>query len=395
MSFAGGTGQTPDKLYYDITITNLQTKTTPPPIAYFNESRNTPFVYKPEDYYFSIIRFTLDTPTLPVFVPDIVPFSSNRDLTIYTFTLSWTNPVAPFQTFTQQTPVTFIPQDKEATPPSPPSSTTNGLQNNLGGYYNIYNYQYWIYLCNNALTQCFNDLNTQVTGAGLALPTTNAPVLNFDTQNNIGILIADQAGYDYTVSDHIKIYFNPAMYQLFSSFPVIIENLTTSTLGINLLIDTNTFGGSNLVQYPPTSPTYTAIQVFQEYSTIALWTPITSIVFCSNTLPIVPNQVSAPLLFLDGRVLTSGNNSNIAQVITDFVSDTGIYKPNIVYNPQAEYRLIELQGNRPLTNVDVTIFWKNRVGELIPFRLSSGSTATIKVLFTKKGAVTKDRSAYY
>jgi hypothetical protein len=176
------------------------------------------------------------------------------------------------------------------------------------------------------------------------------------------------------------------MYQLFSSFPVVINNLTSSLLGINLQIDTNTYGGSNLVQYPPTSPTYTAIQVFQEYSTIALWTPITSIVFCSNTLPIVPNQVSAPLLFYDGRVITSGNNSNIAQVITDFVSDTGIYKPNIVYNPQAEYRLVELQGNRPLTNVDISIFWKNRFGELIPFRLSSGSSATIKILFSKKGS---------
>jgi hypothetical protein len=392
MSFAGGTGQTPDKLYYDITITNLQTKTTPPPIASFNESRNIPFVYKPEDYFFSIIRFTLDTPTLPILTPDIVPFSSNRNLTIYSFTLQWTNPVAPFQTFTEQTPIIFIPQDQQADLPNPPSLTSNGLQNNLGGYYNIYNYQYWIFLCNNTLTQCFNDLNTQVLAAGLSLPTVNAPVLTFDTQNNIGILNADQAGYDYTVSDHIKIYFNPALFQLFSSFPVIIENITSPSLGLNLLIDTNTFGGSNLVSYPPISPTYTAIQVFQEYSTIALWTPITSIVFTSSTLPIIPNQVSAPLLFFDGRIITNGNNSNISQIITDIVSDTGIYKPNIVYNPQAEYRLIELQGNRPLNNVDISIFYKNRVGELIPFRLSSGSTATVKILFTKKGSQTKDRN---
>jgi hypothetical protein len=385
MSFSGGLGQSPDKLYYDITITNLQTKTTPPPVAYFNESRNTPFVYDPESYYFSIIRFTLDTPTLPVFQPDIEPYQSDRDKTIYSFTLQWTNPVAPFQTFTQQTFVNFIPQDKEAVVPRPPSQTVNGLQNNTTGYYNLYNYQYWIYLCNLALQECYNDLSTQVTTAGLSLPTTNAPVLNFDTQNNIAILIADNAGYNNTVSNYIKIFFNPAMYQLFSSFPVIIDNLTDASLGINLQIDTATYGGSNLVQYPPTSPTYTAIQVFQEYSTVALWTPVTAIVFTSNTLPIVPNQVSAPLLFLDGRIISAGNNSNIAQVITDFVSDTGIYKPNIVYNPQAEYRLVELQGNRPLTNVDISISWKNRIGELVPFRLSSGSTATIKILFTKKG----------
>lgn len=385
MSFLGSAGQVVEKLYYDITITNLQTSTVPPPIATFNENRAIPFVYNPQDYYFSIIRFTLDTPTLPIFQPDIQPYQNDRNKTIYSFTLQWTNPIAPFQTFTQQTFVNFIPQDKESPLPSPPSSNSNGLQSNGTGYYNIYNYQYWIYLCNLTLTQCFNDLNTQVTGAGLTLPTVHAPVLNFDTQNNIAILIADQAGYDTTSADYIKIFFNPAMYQLFSSFPVIINNLTSSLNGINLQIDTNTFGGSSLVQYPPVSPTYTAIQVFQEYSTIALWTPVTSIVFTSNTLPVVPNQLSAPLLFFDGKIISTGNNANTSQIITDLVSDSGIYKPSIVYQPQAQYRLIELQGNRPLSNLDISVFWKNRLGELIPFRLSSGSTATIKILFTKKG----------
>lgn len=384
MSYLGSAGQVVERLYYDITITNLETRTTPPPVATFSEARNTPFCYVPEDYYFSILRFSLDTPTLPIFQPDIVPYQSDRDKTIYSVTLQWTNPIAPFQTFTQQTFVNFIPQDKEAVIPNPPSQTSNGLQNNTTGYYNVYNYSYWIYLCNNALTQCFTDLNTQVTGAGLVLPTTNAPVINFDSQNNIGILVADQAGYDTTSADYIKIFFNPAMYQLFSSFPVIINNLTSPSLGINLQIDTNAFGSSSLVQYPPVAPTYTALQVYQEYSTISLWNPVTSIVFTSNTLPIVPNQVSAPLLFYDGRIITAGNNSNISQVITDFQTD-GLYKPTILYNPLAEYRRIQLQGNRPLTNIDITIFWKNRLGELIPFRLSSGSTATIKILFEKKG----------
>jgi hypothetical protein len=384
MSYLGSAGQVVERLYYDITITNLETRTTPPPIASFSEARNTPFCYVPEDYFFSILRFSLDTPTLPIFQPDIVPNQSDRDKTIYSITLQWTNPIAPFQTFTEQTFVTFIPQDKQSVVPNPPSQTSNGLQNNTTGYYNIYNISYWIFLCNNAFTKCFTDLNTQVTGASLVLPTTNAPVLNFDTQNNIGILVADQAGYDTTSADYIKIFFNPAMYQLFSSFPVIINNLTSPALGINLQIDTNAFGSSSLVQYPPVSPTYTALQVYQEYSTLSLLNPVTSIVFTSNTLPIVPNQVSAPLIFYDGRIISAGNNSNISQIITDFQTD-GIYKPTIIYNPLAEYRRIQLQGNRPLTNIDISIFWKNRLGELIPFRLSSGSTATIKILFEKKG----------
>ena len=77
-------------------------------------------------------------------------------------------------------------------------------------------------------------------------------------------------------------------------------------------------------------------------------------------------------------------NSNIANIITDLVSDTGRYKPNIVYNPSAQYRLIQLQGNRPISNLDIVVYWKDRTGSLNDFKLSSGSSATIKILFTKK-----------
>ena len=36
-------------------------------------------------------------------------------------------------------------------------------------------------------------------------------------------------------------------------------------------------------------------------------------------------------------------------------------------------------------DIDVEVFYRNRVGELIPFRLGSGGTATVKILFTRKG----------
>jgi hypothetical protein len=174
---------------------------------------------------------------------------------------------------------------------------------------------------------------------------------------------------------------------LFISFPFIIESQDVVPNGKNFRVIMSGFGGANLVPYPPVAPLYTALQIVQEYSTLALWTPITSIVFTSNTLPIVANQVSAPLLFFNGQKFQSGgNNSNIAQVITDFVASEGIYKPNLVYTPTAEYRLVSLVGNTPLYNLDIEVFYRNRTGELIPFRLGSGNTATIKILFTRIGS---------
>jgi hypothetical protein len=95
--------------------------------------------------------------------------------------------------------------------------------------------------------------------------------------------------------------------------------------------------------------------------------------------------LSKPTVYVQGNIYGSyGNNSNFAQVLTDFVSDTGFYKPNIVYNPSAQYRLLEMSGNQPLTNFDVSIFWRNNVGELVPFLLGSGGTCTLKILFTKR-----------
>ena len=385
MSFT--TRDTPDKVYYDITISNLANTDTIPQPLYFNETRNSPFILDPESYYLSIVRFTLDTNTLPIIQPEIQPNQSNRNLTTYSITLEWTNPVAPFQSFTQQTFIIYDPQDKQAVIPAPPSQTLSGLQNNSTGYYDIYNYQYWILLINQTFQTCYNGLNAQVVGAGLVLPSAYAPVMNWDTQQSIAILNADQAGYDDTTANYIKIYFNPSLFNLFSSFPFIIESADVVPQGKNARIIMSGFGGANVVPYPPVAPVYTALQIVQEYSTIANWTPITSIVFTSNTLPIVANQISAPLLFFNGSIFSSGgNNSNIQQIITDFVANDGVYKPNIVYLPSAQYRLISLVGNTPLYNLDVAVYYKNRVGELIPFRLGSGGTATIKILFTRKGS---------
>ncbi|NBP02241.1 MAG: hypothetical protein EBU90_19385 [Proteobacteria bacterium] len=379
------TRDTPDKVYYDITVSNLGETTNLPRPLYFNETRNSPFVLDPASYYLSIVRFTLDTNTLPLFIPEIQPDQSNRNLTNYSVTLSWTNPIAPFQTFNQQQFIIFVPQNQVAIVPAPPSQTTTGLQNNLTGYYDVFNYTYFIKLINDTLLLCFNNLNAQVVAAGLVLPTTHAPVMSWDVQGSISILNADKAGYNDNTSNYIKIYFNNSLFFLFSSFPFIIES-DAATLGKNARLIMSGFGGANEVQYPPVTPTYTALQIVQEYSTTANWTPITSLVFTSNTLPIVANQVSAPLLFFDGAQYSSGgNNSNIAQVLTDFVADSGQYKPFIEYLPTAQYRLISLTGNTPLYNIDIEVFYKNRVGTLVPFRLGSGATATIKLLFTRRG----------
>ena len=376
----------PDKNYYDITISNLDSGTTIPPILYFNESRSQPFIDKPEDYYLSIIRFSIDTGTaLPVFIPEIQRNQTDINLTVYSVSLQYTDPfLGPFSV---QTYIEWSPQNLVSPLPPPPSTNLNGIQYNGQGYYDCFQYQYFLNLVNQAFQTCFTDLNALI---DLTPLTTHAPIFTFDIQNQIFILNCDVNGYSSTLPRPIGIYMNAGLYQLFGTLPMTINSITGNDSagnpkGLIYQIQTDTFGGSSITTFPPDSTDqYQAIQVQQETSSIPIWSPVVAIVFCSTTLPVSANQVSAPLIYDNGRTLQQSNNSNISPIITDIVADNALYTPFLVYNPLAEYRLISLIGNTPLNNLDIQVYWRNRFGELNPLRLPSGGSCTLKILFTRK-----------
>jgi len=368
-----------DKLYYDITFTNLAQDQTVSPVVNFTETRNTPFILDPEQYYLSIIRFSLDCNSLPMFIPSIQPDQPNINLTTYYISLSYKPPViGSFEVFVSK-PIIFEPQNLIASLPAPPSSTFDKLQDNSSGYYYIYTYQFWIYLINKTFKECYDEL---VALTFPNSPASHAPVMEFDTSGKIGVINADVAFYESALPNPITIYFNNNLGQLFSSFPFYINSASGF---LNYKLAVSVFGGSTLIKYPTTNPTYTAIQCWQEYSTASDWSPVQSIVFTSTLLPVVSNQLSNPIILYNGGAITSnGNNNNFAQIITDMIADNNDYKPFVLYNPQAEYRLVELIGNTPLYSVDIQIYWKNRFGQLIPFRLTPQGSANIKIMFTKK-----------
>lgn len=390
----------PDQVYFDITVSNFQSTTTTPPVFFFNEQRTMPFISNPEEYYLSILRFTMETGSLPVFIPSIEPNQADRNKTIYSVTLEYDDPVLGTTYTSGQTYISWIPPDQSAAVPLPPSQTVNNIQNNTTGYYNCYSYSYWIYLINLALIDAFNTLSAATAVGGVSLPTPYSPFLNWDTTANQAVLYGDEAGYSVDKGginiDNIRIYFNAPLYGLFNSFPAEYLGYRGVVDGKNFQLIIPVVGAVNLLTITPVQPTpvppatfttYRAIALYQEISTIANWSPITAIVFTSNTLPIQSNQVSTPLVYDDAQTVTfGGNNSNIANIITDMVTDNGQYRPNIVYTPRAEYRLVTLYGNRPLFNVDLSIFYRTKTGELIPYRINSGEAVTIKLAFLKKEA---------
>jgi hypothetical protein len=132
----------------------------------------------------------------------------------------------------------------------------------------------------------------------------------------------------------------------------------------------------------------TYVQMYQEISSIALWSPVASIIFATALLPVMATQTSLPKdLGRDNNINSYGNNSNLLSAISDFsiaVDSTNQYRPMVVYNPGAEYRLIDMHSSMNLHKVDLVVYWKDTFGNIHPFELRPGCAANVKLMFRRK-----------
>jgi hypothetical protein len=380
----------PDNVYYDLVITNFKSETTEPQKIYFNENRTNPIINNSGDYKLSIVRFSVDTQALPLFIPEIQPNQDDPNKTIYSVTMSYL-PNGSSTVITSQEYIQWIPQNANVPTPPAPSQTGTGLQSDVGTYYYCMSFQYWVSLVYQALQTCFLNLQTAVSDAGYPtdLYGDMAPIISWNNDTKSAVLYCPSDNFNNFPSvspTTIRLYFNSPLFALFSSFPATYYS-NSATLGQNWQITVGDFTGTNSVYLPSaysqatTTTLYT--QVFQEYSTISNWSPVTSVCFLSATLPIVSNQMSAPLLYNEGRVISIGNNSNFANIITDLETLDNCYKPALLYVPSGEYRYISMTGNSPISNIDISVMWRNKLGVLQPLYLASGGTCTIKFLFSK------------
>lgn len=369
----------PYHVYYTLDLINNDTTGTRPfPPLLFNEIRNSPYLSAPENYFMSVVRFSVQTPTLPVFLPQVQLNQPDPNKLNYSFTMSF---VVGGNTIEVQTFVNYINYNLDQPSPNPPLD----FQDLTSAYYYVYSYQQWAEMLNAALQSCFNSLNAAVIAAGGVLPTPNAPFLEFDPTGLVFILNADEVGYARTLANPIKLFCNSPLQTLVSSFqftrfgngPTIINGKNYQFLIYNNN-DTN-----QLIL-----PTYTALQMYQEGSTAALMNPIQSIVFSTSLVPVVQENVSVPKVWgSDTGLFNTGNNSNIASILTDFqvpFAPDNRYQPDIVYSPAGEYRLIDLFGVSPLSSLDLQISWKDQFGNLHPLYLGAGCSANLKLMFRRK-----------
>ena len=79
----------PTHVLPNLDVVNNSTTMSQPLV--FNETRNMPFLTNSENYFCSVVRFTLQTSnSLPVFIPDILTGQTDVNKTVYAITMSLT-----------------------------------------------------------------------------------------------------------------------------------------------------------------------------------------------------------------------------------------------------------------------------------------------------------------
>lgn len=347
----------PTQIYYNIDIINNDVSDEGKQLILdFDETRTGTFLNNPEDYFISVVRFSLDSISLPVFIPQIDQNAGIND-TIYYITVH--NTVA---SFTKR--IIYTPENL-----SIPAPVSSNPQDNSKLYYNVQSFEIWVQMINKAISDACSDALIS-----------DVPFFRFDGSTNLIDLYYPESW----VSSGFKLLINNPLETLLSVFP--FRKYPKSGY------DNNPLAIHEFLIYESykkeTIGTTTYYVKTSENTPISLWNPISSIVFVSTRLPILSSFTGAPKIFNSKQTLSSnGYNDNLTSILTDFsvaIGGLNTYKPNLYYEPSGEYRLVDLIGNIPLNSVHLKVYYKDKFDNLIPFLLNSGCMASLKLMFRKK-----------
>jgi len=368
-------------IYYDINITNQSQTNESVPLT-FNEIRSQPILYNPSEYFLSVVRFSVDTPSIsvPAFIPQVQLNQYDVQKLIYKITIAYsaggtiTNQVSNY--------MHFLGDNTSVNMPTAPTTFATLSD----PYYFLENYSSFIANINVEIGILFNQLKVL---QPLATAKEAAPWLEYDPATGLCSLYASQ-GFCYDINNRNQvpkfvIYFNKPLHTLFSSFEYQYFGNTYNDGKDYSLMPRNLYYNTQPNPASGTLPVmYKTIQQYPSLNTAG--NPVQSIVFQSTLLPVNGNLSAIPQVYgvnpANGTIPTT--NSNFINMLTDLQVQDGNYKPKITYIPQSEYRLIDLTSNSPLSNVDITVFWTDVYGVLHPILLDPQCSATLKLLFRRK-----------
>jgi len=296
----------------------------------FTEDRLVSLLDNPEEYDVAVSSCMMDLKSIPIFIPTIKYNTNPTDLekteTIYEVTLEYDG-------YSATTPIYFEPQDQTILLPN----FLNGYANYKSGYYNLYNYEFFFTMVNEAIRTTFLKLIDVLTSYNGTLPTAfsnlgssglyQIPYFIFDKESSLIFLNSPKTTFSDTNTSHVNIMLNRALYRLFNSLPFKLVNKSFNTLdGTTQTTTTQTLYKLNLSNFKQANEVEifphlsdnnsgltktTHMLIYQDYETLSTWSPVESIVIIAPNFPIKSNEVSADIEYVEGtpkkiKVINSG-----------------------------------------------------------------------------------------
>jgi len=381
----------PEYVYYNshaVCTQNYTKGNTQDALAVINEDRTSAIIDDISKYDLSIVRFdAVGLKDLPIFIPMIESNQSDPNRTVYqcnmSVRISDDNGGSLFFESTQN--LIFEPQ----TGGVPVASAPSPLPDYNSEYYFVYSFNHMVKLFNKLFESLYDEIQESVNLS--AEPITinqKPPQVVFDSSTRTFKIYFDSRGYGQTAFDtptgsdaFFSISFNSNLYNILSNYNGFFREDTDENYFTFLFPD-------NLSQKTETIDTITYIVAEQENQSLQLWSPACNIVFTTDLIPSLPEQISISNLYgtFTERV---GSNSDTEHIITDISLplDNPYDVQSISYTPSGEYRMINLNNStgRDLKNINFALSWRNKYnGDLVPVKLSSGSYFGVKMLFRKK-----------
>ena len=329
---------TTNECYIDMHMTNIeQNSSTERVKTEFKQLSSQVLIKDTTNYKLSIIRFVLNSEGLPIFIPTMQS-ATDKVNTTYSITMEYNGQY--YQQYMLYEPQISNPVDEDE-------------------YYYVLTYQWLIYLINKCIKSCVNGLNAKT------LLNSSYPKMVYDINTKMCSISIDSNEYGYNETNKINIYMNYAMYAMFTSLSSCVANKNINGMDIQL---------NNMEENIIT----------QEYSTIGLWNPISSIVLTSNLLPIVSSISNPVQIIKNGSQINGSSSYNFSNTVTDFTGNDLLFTPFIQYDASV-YRFISLKDHQRIQNIDTQVEWINKLtGKSNPVYIAPNGFSSIKILLTRE-----------
>lgn len=400
----------PTHTYLDINVYNAPLNNNKKvPLIYY-EQRNSSILDSPANhYYMSIVRFQLQTADLPIFQFKVDTSNGNTNINrgVYTFTVMWKG--SRLHQYTH--PIIWAPEDLSASVPT----SINDL-NNKDEYYYAFSVQHIIRVFNQAVRVAFATLYQNILEdetEPIKMPDHEDSLYCFFQSNGAGKWILNSyyplfnepylraTDRLYPEEGNLGLYMNNSLFSILCGFPSckINENLFRFSITNNFndnLVQIEKISSmapvASVMSFPPLNAYTVFIQTHMEYNSTVLMSPILSLVFLSNHVPISFTQDTPPMVIDSSTntnsIVSMGNISSASNILTDFVVDWDeltSYNGVVQYSPVGEYRLVDLIGNdNDVKQIQFSVYWKDESNNMHQVYLNGGNHCTLKLMFRKK-----------